>query len=145
MPAAPPTAAPTTDVDGDPRLYVTRDAQFECYRLVVPTLVIRFHAPLDVILRELDGEVAAFVAGLPNTMVNLERQHSFIARLAELGMTLSACTGGGDYSYEAGYRSAIEIARRGSTDARSISAAASNSRATECREESATRYRSSAS
>ena len=66
---------------------------------------------------ELGHRRAAFVAGLPNTMVSRERQHSFIARLAELGMTLSACTGGGDYSYEAGYRSALEIARRGSTDA----------------------------
>ena len=60
---------------------------------------------------------AAYVAGLPNTSTNLDRQHSFIARLAELGIRLTACVKGGSYTYEAGYRAAMEIARTTTTDA----------------------------
>jgi DNA-binding LacI/PurR family transcriptional regulator len=60
---------------------------------------------------------AAFVAGLPNTSTNLDRQHSFIARLAELGIRLTACVKAGSYAYEAGYRAALEIARTTTTDA----------------------------
>jgi len=60
---------------------------------------------------------AAYVAGLPNTTTNLERQHNFIERLAELGMRLTACVKGGSYAYEAGYRAAIEVARTTTTDA----------------------------
>ncbi|MGK9170727.1 LacI family DNA-binding transcriptional regulator [Inquilinus limosus] len=59
----------------------------------------------------------AFVAGVPHASANLERQHAFIARVAELGMTLTASVAGGEYSYDAGYRSAIEIARTTRTDA----------------------------
>ena len=59
----------------------------------------------------------AFVAGVPHASANLERQHAFIERLAELGMTLSASVAGGEYSYEAGYRSALEVARAGHTEA----------------------------
>jgi hypothetical protein len=39
--------------------YVTRDGQFEYHRVRVPALVIRFHAPLDVILRDLDANYIA--------------------------------------------------------------------------------------
>lgn len=53
----------------------------------------------------------AYVAGLPHTSTNLERQNAFITRVAELGMVLTHCVAGGEYSYEAGYRSALEIAR----------------------------------
>jgi len=59
----------------------------------------------------------AFVAGMPEASANLQRQHAFIARLAELGMTLTAAVSGGEYSYDAGYRSALEIARTTRTDA----------------------------
>jgi len=41
--------------DGDDHdLYVTRDGQFEYRRVRYDALVVRFHAPLDTILRELD-------------------------------------------------------------------------------------------
>ncbi|QGG95108.1 hypothetical protein [Actinomarinicola tropica] len=45
--------------DDDPRLYVTRDGQYEFHRVVEPALVIRFHAPLDVILHTLDADYVA--------------------------------------------------------------------------------------
>jgi DNA-binding LacI/PurR family transcriptional regulator len=56
---------------------------------------------------------AAYVGGLTNAPANLERRNAFSARLAELGMTLSACVDGGSYRYEVGYRSAIEAAQSG--------------------------------
>ncbi len=59
----------------------------------------------------------AFVAGVPHASANLERQHAFIARLAGLGMTLTASVAGGEYSYEAGYRAALEAARAGRPEA----------------------------
>ena len=59
----------------------------------------------------------AYVAGLPHTSTNLERQNAFVTRVAELGMRLSHCIASGEYSYEAGYRSALEIARGEATDA----------------------------
>lgn len=46
----------------DPQLYVTRDGRYEYRRLPGPgraALVIRFHAPLDSILRRLDGAYIA--------------------------------------------------------------------------------------
>lgn len=59
----------------------------------------------------------AFVGGLPHTTTNLERQNAFISRVAELGMTLTHAVSGGEYSYEAGYRAAMEIGRSGNVDA----------------------------
>ena len=58
----------------------------------------------------------AYVAGLAHTSTNLERQSAFITRVAELGMTLTMQLSGGEYSYEAGYRAAREIAAKGDTD-----------------------------
>jgi hypothetical protein len=47
----------TDDDDLDPRhIYVTQDGQFEYRRVFYPALVIRFHAPLDSILRDLDAD-----------------------------------------------------------------------------------------
>jgi DNA-binding LacI/PurR family transcriptional regulator len=60
---------------------------------------------------------AAYVAGLPNTSTNLERRHSFVGRLAELGMVLTRVVDGGAYTYDAGRRAALEIARETQTDA----------------------------
>lgn len=59
----------------------------------------------------------AFVGGLPHTTTNLERQNAFITRVAELGMTLTQVVSGGEYSYEAGYRAAMDIARGHRTEA----------------------------
>jgi DNA-binding LacI/PurR family transcriptional regulator len=59
----------------------------------------------------------AYVAGLPHTSTNLDRQNAFITRIAELGMTLAGKVSGGEYSYEAGYRSALELARSNPPDA----------------------------
>lgn len=59
----------------------------------------------------------AFVGGLPHTSTNLERQNAFITRIAEHGMTLTHAVSGGEYSYEAGYKAAIEIGKSGRTDA----------------------------
>lgn len=59
----------------------------------------------------------AFVGGLPHTSTNLERQNAFITRVAELGMTLTHAISGGEYSYEAGYKAALEIGAADRTDA----------------------------
>jgi len=59
----------------------------------------------------------AYVSGLSHTTTNLERQNAFITRVAELGMTLTGRVDGGEYSYEAGRRAALEIASKGNTDA----------------------------
>lgn len=59
----------------------------------------------------------AYVAGLPHTTTNLERQNTFVTRIAQHGMKLTHCIPGGEYSYEAGYRAALEIAEGGRTDA----------------------------
>lgn len=59
----------------------------------------------------------AYVAGLGHTTTNMERQNSFITRVAELGMTLTHAINGGEYSYAAGYRAALEIAKDRRTDA----------------------------
>ena len=59
----------------------------------------------------------AFVGGLTHTTTNLERQNAFITRVAELGMTLTHAVSGGEYSYEAGYRAAMEIGRAQRTEA----------------------------
>ena len=60
---------------------------------------------------------AAFVGGRAGSSTNQEREHAFIARLAELGMTLIANIGTGDFSYAAGYQAAKRIANGVSTDA----------------------------
>ncbi len=54
----------------------------------------------------------AYVSGLSHTTTNLERQNAFITRVAELGMTLTGRVDGGEYSYEAGRRAALEIASK---------------------------------
>ncbi|WGF88566.1 LacI family DNA-binding transcriptional regulator [Marinivivus vitaminiproducens] len=59
----------------------------------------------------------AYVAGLPHTTTNIDRRHGFISRAAELGMVLTANLVAGEYSYEAGYEMAIEIANATETDA----------------------------
>ena len=66
---------------------------------------------------ELGHRRAAYVAGLPHTTTNQERQNAFITRLAELGMTLTASAVGGEYSYIAGHRGALEAIAQKSTDA----------------------------
>jgi DNA-binding LacI/PurR family transcriptional regulator len=60
---------------------------------------------------------AAFVGGRPGSSTNQERQQAFVTRLAELGMTLTACSSTDDFSYDADYRSTERIAAAGSTDA----------------------------
>ncbi|MDY6949529.1 MAG: LacI family DNA-binding transcriptional regulator [Pseudomonadota bacterium] len=59
----------------------------------------------------------SYVAGLAHTSTNLERQNAFVTRVAELGMRLVHCIAGGEYSYDAGYRAGLEIARGKDTDA----------------------------
>lgn len=59
----------------------------------------------------------AFVGGLPHTSTNLERQNAFITRIAEHGMTLTHAISGGEYSYEAGHKAALEIGTARRTDA----------------------------
>lgn len=59
----------------------------------------------------------AYVAGLAHTSTNLERQSAFITRVAELGMTLGGNFDGGEYSYAAGRRAALEVAAKGNIDA----------------------------
>jgi DNA-binding LacI/PurR family transcriptional regulator len=59
----------------------------------------------------------AFVAGLSGTFSNQERQHAFVTRLAELGVTLTGCVDAGRFDYRAGYGAAEKIARLPSTDA----------------------------
>lgn len=59
----------------------------------------------------------AFVGGLSHTSTNIERQNAFITRVAELGMTLTHAVSGGEYSYEAGYKSALEIGSAERTEA----------------------------
>jgi DNA-binding LacI/PurR family transcriptional regulator len=66
---------------------------------------------------ELGRRRVAYVAGLSHTSTNMERQNAFITRVAELGMTLTTRINGGEYSYDAGRRSALEIAARRDTDA----------------------------
>lgn len=58
-----------------------------------------------------------YVVGLAHTGVGLDRRNGFIARAAELGMTLSGVTVAGDYSYAAGYRAALELLNVGQPDA----------------------------
>lgn len=59
----------------------------------------------------------AYVGGLPHTATNLERQSAFITRVAELGMVLTANLSGGEYSYDAGYRTAQAAAKGDKTEA----------------------------
>jgi DNA-binding LacI/PurR family transcriptional regulator len=66
---------------------------------------------------ELGRRRVAYVAGLSYTTTNFERQNAFITRVAELGMTLTGRIDGGEYSYDAGWRAALEIASKGDTDA----------------------------
>ena len=65
---------------------------------------------------ELGRRRVAYVAGLSHTSTNMERQNAFITRVAELGMTLTTRINGGEYSYDAGRRSALEIAARHNAD-----------------------------
>ncbi|WP_342361793.1 substrate-binding domain-containing protein [Terrarubrum flagellatum] len=55
----------------------------------------------------------AYVAGPQDMPANTIRQNAFITRVAELGMTLSACIVGGSYGYEIGHRHGVEAARSG--------------------------------
>jgi DNA-binding LacI/PurR family transcriptional regulator len=66
---------------------------------------------------ELGRGRVAYVAGLSHTTTNIERQNAFITRVAELGMKLTHRVNGGEYSYDAGRRAALEIAAKGDTDA----------------------------
>jgi DNA-binding LacI/PurR family transcriptional regulator len=59
----------------------------------------------------------SYVAGLAHTSTNFERQNAFVTRVAELGMRLVHCIAGGEYSYDAGYRAGLDIARGEDTDA----------------------------
>ncbi len=59
----------------------------------------------------------AYVSGLSHTTTNRERQNAFVTRVAELGMVLCARVDAGEYSYEAGWRAAMEIVERGGADA----------------------------
>lgn len=53
----------------------------------------------------------AYVSGQPNTSTNVEREDGFRGRLRELGIDLFADVAGQEYSYAAGYRAALELAR----------------------------------
>ncbi len=55
----------------------------------------------------------AYVAGPQDMPANMQRQTAFIARVAELGMTLSALAIGGRYGYDIGYKCGVEAARSG--------------------------------
>lgn len=59
----------------------------------------------------------AYVAGRADTSTNVEREDAFARRVEELGMTLAAKVSAGEYSYEAGYAAALEVAR---TDVQAI-------------------------
>ena len=54
----------------------------------------------------------AFVAGRRDTSTNLDRERGFLGRLQELGVKLHARAAGGEYSYEAGFAAALELAAR---------------------------------
>jgi len=53
----------------------------------------------------------AYVAGKPDTSTNVERARGFRERLRERGVSLYAETAGTEFSYETGYRAALELAR----------------------------------
>lgn len=59
----------------------------------------------------------AYVSGKPDTSTNVERERGFRGRLQQLGVALSAQVAGDEYSYAAGYRAALELARRDRPDA----------------------------
>ncbi|AZQ68421.1 LacI family DNA-binding transcriptional regulator [Silicimonas algicola] len=50
-----------------------------------------------------------YVAGLTKTAVGMTRHSAFTTRLAELGMRLTGTASGGVYSYDAGWRGALEL------------------------------------
>ena len=50
-----------------------------------------------------------YVAGLSKTAVGIERRSAFVTRLAELGMLLVGTVSHESYSYEAGWRGALEL------------------------------------
>ena len=58
-----------------------------------------------------------YVAGLGQTSVGLDRRNSFIARAAELGMTMAGVAVAGDYSYAAGYCAALDLTKDNQLDA----------------------------
>jgi len=53
----------------------------------------------------------AYVSGKPDTSTNVERARGFRERLHELGVLLYAEVAGTEFSYAAGYRAALELAR----------------------------------
>jgi DNA-binding LacI/PurR family transcriptional regulator len=53
----------------------------------------------------------AFVAGRTDTTTNLDRERGFVERLKELGVALHARDGGGEYTYESGFASALRLIR----------------------------------
>jgi DNA-binding LacI/PurR family transcriptional regulator len=53
----------------------------------------------------------AYVSGLPHTSTNRDRHTGFVTRVAELGMTLIGQATRGEYTYEAGYQCALELAQ----------------------------------
>lgn len=52
----------------------------------------------------------AYVSGKQNTSTNLERERGFRGRLQERGVTLHAHVAGEEYSYDSGYKAAMELA-----------------------------------
>ncbi len=50
-----------------------------------------------------------YVAGLTKTAIGMTRHSAFTTRLAELGMRLTGTASGGAYSYDAGWRGALEL------------------------------------
>lgn len=62
---------------------------------------------------ELGHRKVAYVAGSADMPANIQRQQAFITRVAELGMTLTACVEGGSYGYEIGLASAEEVVKSG--------------------------------
>lgn len=59
----------------------------------------------------------AFLGGRPGSITDAERRDAFAARLAELGMVLTAGLSAGEFSYRAGHAAAAQIVGARSTDA----------------------------
>lgn len=51
----------------------------------------------------------AYVAGLTKTVLSTERRNAFLTRVAELGIRLAGTTAYEEYTYEAGWRGALEL------------------------------------
>ncbi len=65
------------------------------------TVVDHFHA--------IGCRTVGYVAGLTTTGIGIERRSAFVTRLAELGMRLTGTVSHESYSYEAGWRGALEL------------------------------------